>query len=184
MDEKHNYAKEYLEAMVAYAMGGRAAEKMIFNEYTTGASNDIERATLLARKMVCEYGMSEKLGPIAYGNKSEEVFLGKEIHEHKNFSETTQVLIDEEMKKIVQSGMSRAEKILSDNIDILHKLSSYLLEREILDSEEIEAIMRGEDLSPIEKENVEDEKSKESTKKKRKSRKKPAVSPKDVALAN
>jgi cell division protease FtsH len=184
IDEKHNYAKEYLEAMIAYAMGGRAAEKMIFNEYTTGASNDIERATSLARKMVCEYGMSEKLGPIAYGNKSEEVFLGKEIHEHKNFSETTQVLIDEETKKIVQSGMSRAEKILSDNIDILHKLSSYLLEREILDSEEIEAIMRGEDLPPIEKENVEDNKSKESIKKKRKSRKKPAVSPKDVALAN
>lgn len=184
MDEKHNYAKEYLEAMIAYAMGGRAAEKMIFNEYTTGASNDIERATSLARKMVCEYGMSEKLGPIAYGNKSEEVFLGKEIHEHKNFSETTQILIDEEIKKIVQSGMNRAEKILSDNIDILHKLSSYLLEREILDSEEIESIMRGEDLPPLEKENVDNGKSKESIKKKRKSRKKPAVSPKDVALAN
>ena len=184
MDEKHNYAKEYLEAMIAYAMGGRAAEKMIFNEYTTGASNDIERATSLARKMVCEYGMSEKLGPVSYGNKSEEVFLGKEIHEHKNYSETTQIIIDEETKKIVQSGMSRAEKILSDNLDILHKLSSYLLEREILDSEEIEAIMRGEDLLPIEKENVDDDKSKESIKKKRKSRKKPAVSPKDVALAN
>jgi len=184
IDEKHNYAKEYLEAMIAYAMGGRAAEKMIFNEYTTGASNDIERATSLARKMVCEYGMSEKLGPIAYGNKSEEVFLGKEIHEHKNFSEMTQILIDEETKKIVQSGMSRAEKILSDNIDVLHKLSSYLLEREILASEDIEAIMRGEDLPPIEKENIDNDKSKESIKKKRKSRKKPAVSPKDVALAN
>ena len=184
MDEKHNYAKEYLEAMIAYAMGGRAAEKMIFNEYTTGASNDIDRATSLARKMVCEYGMSEKLGPVAYGNKSEEVFLGKEIHEHKNYSETTQIIIDEETKKIVQSGMNRAEKILSDNEEILHKLSSYLLEREILDSGEIEVIMRGEDLPPLEKEKVDEDKSKESLKKKRKSKKKPSVSPKDVALAN
>ena len=184
MDEKHNYAKEYLEAMIAYAMGGRAAEKMIFNEYTTGASNDIDRATSLARKMVCEYGMSEKLGPVAYGNKSEEVFLGKEIHEHKNYSETTQIIIDEETKKIVQSGMNRAEKILSDNEEILHRLSSYLLEREILDSGEIEVIMRGEDLPPLEKEKVDEDKSKESLKKKRKSKKKPSVSPKDVALAN
>ena len=184
MDEKHNYAKEYLEAMIAYAMGGRAAEKMIFNEYTTGASNDIERATSLARKMVCEYGMSEKLGPIAYGNKAEEVFLGKEIHEHKNYSETTQILIDEETRKIVEAGMSKAENILTENIDTLHKLSFYLLDREILDSVEIGKIMKGEELPPIENESVDEEKLKESVKKKKKTKKKSPVSQNDIALAN
>jgi len=88
IDEKHTYSKEYLEAMITYAMGGRAAEKMIFNEYTTGASNDIERATGMARKMVCEFGMSEKLGPIAYGQKQEEIFLGREISQHRDYSES------------------------------------------------------------------------------------------------
>ena len=153
MDEKHTYSKEYLEAMISYAMGGRAAEKLVFNEYTTGASNDIERATSLARKMVCEFGMSEKLGPIAYGNKQEEVFLGKELHEHKNYSETTQILIDDEVKKIVQAGMDRAMKVLTDNADVLHRLSLVLLEREILDSDEIDKVMRGEELPPVEKTN-------------------------------
>jgi cell division protease FtsH len=153
IDEKHTYSKEYLEAMIAYAMGGRAAEKMVFNEYTTGASNDIERATSIARKMVCEYGMSEKLGPITYGNKQEEVFLGKELHEHKNYSETTQILIDDEIKKIVETGMQRAEKILKDNVDSMHKLAEVLLEREILDAEEIELVMQGKELPPMEKEN-------------------------------
>ena len=133
-------------------MGGRAAEKLVFNEYTTGASNDIERATSLARKMVCEFGMSEKLGPITYGNKQEEVFLGKELHEHKNYSETTQILIDDEVKKIVQSGMDRAMKVLSEKLDVLHRLSLILLDREILDSDEIDKVMKGEELPPVEKE--------------------------------
>ncbi len=154
MDEKHTYSKEYLEAMIAYAMGGRAAEKLVFNEYTTGASNDIERATSLARKMVCEFGMSEKLGPITYGNKQEEVFLGKELHEHKNYSETTQILIDDEIKKIVQSGMDRAMKVLTENIDVLHRLSLILLDREILDSDEIDKVMKGIELPPVEKEDT------------------------------
>lgn len=151
MDEKHTYSKEYLEAMIAYAMGGRAAEKLVFNEYTTGASNDIERATSIARRMVCEFGMSEKLGPITYGNKQEEVFLGKELHEHKNYSETTQILIDDEVKKIVQAGMDRAMKVLSDNIEVLHRLSLVLLEREILDSDEIDKVIKDEVLPPVEK---------------------------------
>jgi len=151
MDEKHTYSKEYLEAMITYAMGGRAAEKLVFNEYTTGASNDIERSTSIARKMVCEFGMSEKLGPITYGNKQEEVFLGKELHEHKNYSETTQILIDDEIKKIVNAGMDRAMRILTEHIDELHRLSEVLLEREILDSEEIDKVIRGETLPPVEK---------------------------------
>lgn len=154
MDEKHTYSKEYLEAMIAYAMGGRAAEKLIFNELTTGASNDIERSTSIARKMVCEFGMSEKLGPITYGNKQEEVFLGKELHEHKNYSETTQILIDDEIKKIVNAGMDRAMRILTEHVDELHRLSEVLLEREILDSEEIDKVIRGETLPPVEKNGV------------------------------
>ncbi|MDD5361529.1 MAG: ATP-dependent zinc metalloprotease FtsH [Ignavibacteria bacterium] len=151
MDEKHTYSKEYLEAMITYAMGGRAAEKLVFNEYTTGASNDIERATSIARRMVCEFGMSEKLGPITYGNKQEEVFLGKELHEHKNYSETTQILIDDEIKKIVNAGMDRAMRILVEHLDVLHRLSDVLLEREILDAEEIDKVIRGETLPPVEK---------------------------------
>jgi cell division protease FtsH len=149
MDEKHTYSKEYLEAMITYAMGGRAAEKMVFNEFTTGASNDIERATNIARKMVCEFGMSEKLGPVTYGNKQEEVFLGKELYEHKNYSEETQILIDDEIKKIVQAGMDRAERILNENTDKLHRLAEVLLDREILDSEEIDKVLKGEVLPPI-----------------------------------
>ncbi|HEY3251549.1 MAG TPA: ATP-dependent zinc metalloprotease FtsH [Ignavibacteria bacterium] len=151
IDEKHTYSKEYLEAMIAYAMGGRAAEKLVFNELTTGAGNDIERATALARKMVCEWGMSEKLGPLTFGKKEEEIFLGREIAQHRDYSEQTAIIIDEEVKKIVNSCMDRAEKILNDNINLLHRLSSALLEREILDSEEIEKLIKGEELPPYEK---------------------------------
>jgi cell division protease FtsH len=151
IDEKHTYSKAYLEAIITYALGGRAAEKLIFNEFNTGAGNDIERATLLARKMVCEWGMSEKLGPISYGAKEEEIFLGREIQKHRDFSEKTAIEIDEEIKTIVSAGMAKAEKILTENIDILHKLSLELLEREILDSDEIDKIIRGEELPPFKK---------------------------------
>ena len=153
IDEKHTYSKEYLEAMITYALGGRAAEKITFNQFTTGAGNDIERATNLAHKMVCEWGMSEKLGPLAYGAKEEEIFLGREITRSKNYSETTAVVIDEEVKKIVTKGMERAEKILHDNIDILHRLAAALLEREILDGDEIDKVIRGEELPAVERQN-------------------------------
>jgi len=186
MDEKHTYSKEYLEAMIAYAMGGRAAEKMIFNEYTTGASNDIERATGMARKMVCEFGMSEKLGPIAYGQKQEEVFLGREINQHRDYSESTQIMIDDEIKKIIQAGMDKAERLLGENADKLHKMSSELLEREILDSVEIDMIMRGEELLPFEKVTAKDDVSKngEAQKEKPKKVKDENFAPGDIALAN
>lgn len=151
IDEKHTYSKEYLEAMIAYAMGGRAAEKLIFNQLTTGAGNDIERATALARKMVCEWGMSEKLGPLTFGKKEEEIFLGREISQHRDYSEQTAILIDEEVKKIVNKGMDRADTILKDHTDMLHKISAALLEREILDSEEIDKLIRGEELPPYNK---------------------------------
>jgi len=148
IDEKHTYSKEYLVAMITYALGGRAAEKLIFNQLTTGAGNDIERATEIARKMVCEWGMSDKLGPLAYGAKEEELFLGREITRTRNFSEHTAISIDQEVRKIVTNAMKRSEQILRDNLDTLHSLSNALLEREILDSEEIDKIMRGEELPP------------------------------------
>ena len=153
IDEKHTYSKEYLEAMITYALGGRAAEKLVFNQFTTGAGNDIERATNLAHKMVCEWGMSERLGPLAYGTKEEEIFLGREITRSKNYSESTAIIIDEEVKKIVSNGMQRAEKILTENIDTLHRIANALLEREILDGEEIDKLIRGEELSTVNKKN-------------------------------
>jgi cell division protease FtsH len=149
IDEKHTYSKAYLEAMITYALGGRAAEKIIFGELTTGAGNDIERATDLARKMVCEWGMSEKLGPLSYGQRDEEIFLGRQITRHKNYSEGTASAIDNEIKKIVTTSMKRSEKILNANLDVLHRLAAALLEREILDSSEIDAVIRGEQLPPL-----------------------------------
>jgi cell division protease FtsH len=151
IDEKHTYSKSYLEAIITYALGGRAAEKIIFNHYTTGAGNDIEKATGIARKMVCEWGMSDKLGPLSYGAKEEEIFLGREIQKHRDYSEKTAIEIDGEIQGIVNTAMARAEQILKDNIDLLHKLSRELLEREILDSEEIEKIIKGEELPPLKK---------------------------------
>jgi cell division protease FtsH len=161
VDEKHTYSKEYLETMITYALGGRAAEKLIFNRYTTGAGNDIERATSLARKMVCEWGMSEKLGPLSYGTKEEEIFLGREITRHKDYSEKTAQEIDDEIKRVVMDCMDRAQNILARNIDILNRLSLVLLEREILDSEEIDKIIRGEELPPVKKNGTNDKEKKE-----------------------
>jgi cell division protease FtsH len=151
IDERHTYSKEYLEAMITYALGGRAAEKLIFNSLTTGAADDLEKATTIARKMVCEWGMSERLGPLTYGTKEEEIFLGKEITRHQNYSEQTAILIDEEVKRIVTTCMERAEKILLENIDALHRLAKALLERETLTGDEIDKIIKGEELPALQK---------------------------------
>ena len=133
--------------MIAYAMGGRAAEMLIFQQLTTGAGNDIERATSLARKMVCEWGMSP-LGPLTFGAKQEEIFLGREISQHRDYSEQTAIAIDEAVRDIVTAGMTRADDILRDHKETLDRLSEALLEREILDSEEIDMVIRGEALPP------------------------------------
>jgi len=137
--------------MIAYALGGRAAEMLIFGELTTGAGNDIERATELSRKMVCEWGMSEKLGPLTYGQRDEEIFLGRQITRHKNYSEETAMEIDREIKGVIDRQMKRADTILRENTDTLHRLAQALLEREILDSSEIDSIIRGEQLPPLER---------------------------------
>ena len=146
IDEKHTHSKEYLEARLVYTMGGRVAEKLVFNSLTTGAGNDLERATALARKMVCEWGMSEKLGPLTFGKKQEEIFLGREISQHRDYSEQTAELIDEEVKRIITESEAKATDLLSKNMDRLHRVANALLEREILDAEEIEQLMRGEEL--------------------------------------
>ena len=146
IDEKHNYTKTYCETLMTHMLGGRAAEMIVLNEFSTGAGNDIERATELARKMVCEWGMSPELGPVTFGKKSEEIFLGREIAQHRDYSESTAILIDQEVKRIVQESADRAEKLLRDNEAKLHRLAKALLEREILDGEEIDAVLAGKRL--------------------------------------
>jgi cell division protease FtsH len=143
IDEKHTYSKEYLESSLANLLGGRAAEKIVFNQFTTGAGNDIERATEIARKMVCEWGMSEQLGPVTFGKKEEEIFLGREIAQHRDYSEFTAQQIDKEVQKIVLAAQEKAEKLLRKNIGLLHTLSKSLLEVEILDGEQIDQIIKG-----------------------------------------
>ena len=181
IDEKHTYSKAYIEANIAVLYGGRAAEMLIFSEFNTGASNDIQRATDLARKMVCEWGMSETLGPVNYGKKDEEIFLGREIQKHRDYSERTAVDIDQEVSKIINKGMKRAETILKENIDILHKLSEALLEREILDALEIDSIIKGETLAPFKKQEVQpkNEEIPEHVKKLMEDRNKKETAPKD-----
>ena len=153
VDEKHTYSREYLEAVIAYALGGRAAERIIFNRITTGAGNDIERATDIARKMVCDWGMSDKLGPLKYGQAEQEIFLGRDYGHQKTFSDTTARIIDEEIRHIVEQGAQRAETILREKIEVLHRMAIALLERETLDSGEIDILMEGGELPPFSKEN-------------------------------
>ncbi|UOD33991.1 ATP-dependent zinc metalloprotease FtsH [Deferribacteraceae bacterium V6Fe1] len=155
-DDKYMYTKEYLEGRLAVLMGGRAAEVLIFNRYTTGAGNDIERATDIARNMVCSWGMSEKLGPLAFGKKDEAIFLGKELSTHKNFSEKTAVMIDEEVKAIVTTSYRRAYKILEEHLDVLHAVSKLLLEKETIDGKDIDQIINGVEISEEEVEKKDD----------------------------
>jgi cell division protease FtsH len=141
IDEKHNYDKEYLLNEIAILLGGRTAEEIIFNQASTGASNDIERATDIARKMICEWGMSEKLGPIAFGKKEEQIFLGREFAQHKDYSESTAVTIDGEVRDIITKNHERAREILTQNIDILKDLSLKLIEKESLSGKEIDEVI-------------------------------------------
>ncbi len=144
-DDKHSYTKEHLEAMLAVLMGGRTAEELFLGYITTGAGNDIERATDIARNMVCEWGMSE-LGPLAFGKKEEAIFLGREIAQHRDFSEDTAVQIDKEVKRIVSQSYDRAKKILESNRETLENIAKALLDREVLDANEVKLLMEGKDL--------------------------------------
>lgn len=151
-EERLNLTKQKAHNMIAFLFGGRAAEELIFKDYTTGAGNDIERATEIARRMVCEWGMSEKLGPLAYERREGPVFLGLQQHEARHFSEATAEEIDTEVRKFVTDGHEVALKILKENIDALHRLAQALLDKETIDGSEVDIIMKGGSVADIEKE--------------------------------
>ena len=142
IDDKYTYSKDYLLKALAILLGGRAAEEIALNHTTTGAGNDLERATELARKMVTEWGMSEKLGPLTFGKKVEQIFLGREIAQHKDYSEKTAVDIDEEVKRIILDAYGTAKSLLTENQDLLEMLAKELLEKETLDGSEIDALIQ------------------------------------------
>jgi len=144
IDEKHTYPKDYLLNNITIMMGGRVAEELVLTHQTTGAGNDIERSTEIARKMVCEWGMSDKLGPLAFGQKDEQIFLGREFAQHRDYSEETARLIDSEIRSIVTGSYEKAKNILQQNLAALHQLASALLEKEVLDGNQIDSILRGE----------------------------------------
>jgi cell division protease FtsH len=141
VDEKHTYPRDYLEAKLLFLMGGRVAEKLVFDHMTTGAGNDIQQATELARKMVCNWGMSDKIGPLGFGRRQEHIFLGREIQQPRDYSERTAQLIDDEIKRFVEEAEQKATQLLKDNMDKLHALAKALLEKEILDGSEIDEII-------------------------------------------
>jgi cell division protease FtsH len=146
--DKHTYSRSYWMDQLAVFFGGRVAEQLVFDEMNTGASSDIQRATDIARRMVCEWGMSDKLGPVHYNTKEEHVFLGRELGKAREHSEAIQEHIDEEVKSILDSRYEVAKKIVSENMDTLHALAKAVLEKETLDADDIERIIRGETLSP------------------------------------
>src|SRR5215475_11161848 len=140
-DDKYNYSRDYLMNRITILLGGRAAEEMVLQQQTTGAGDDLEKATEMARKMVCEWGMSEKLGPLTFGKREEHIFLGREVARQQDYSEETAILIDAEVKRIVTDCATRARQLLETNLEKLHALARALLERETLDGEEINRIL-------------------------------------------
>ena len=146
VDDRHTYSKKYLNATIAVLMGGRVAEELVLERLTTGAGNDFERSTEMARKMVCEWGMSEALGPLTFGKQEEQIFLGREISQHRDYSEETARKIDEAVKLIITRAYDTARAILEEKSDALVSIAESLLEREVLDVEQINALVRGESL--------------------------------------
>jgi cell division protease FtsH len=148
IDDRHSYYRDYLQARLAILMGGRVAEEIFLNQLSTGAGNDIERATDMARKMVCEWGMSD-LGPLTFGKKEEQIFLGREIAQHRDYSEDTAIKIDQEVRKLVTAGYSTARQIISENRDTLERIAKALIEREVLDAVELKMLVDGQSLPPV-----------------------------------
>jgi cell division protease FtsH len=143
VDDKHNYTREYLNDWIAILLGGRLAEELTFNSMTTGAGNDLERSTEMARKMVCEYGMSDAMGPLTFGKKEEQIFLGREIAQHQDYSEDTAINIDKEIKKIVTDNYNRARQLIETHRTALTHIADALLAREVLDAEQVRRIVAG-----------------------------------------
>ncbi len=146
-EEKHNFTKEQLDDRIAVCMGGRIAEELTFSQMSTGASNDIEQATEMARKMVCEWGMSETLGPLTYGRKEEAIFLGKEFNRHQDYSEATALKIDTEIRRIVSEQYNRARILIEKHKDALGRIAAALLEHEVLDATQLHQLLAGEPLT-------------------------------------
>jgi cell division protease FtsH len=142
VDEMHNYPREYLLNNLVILFGGRVAEELVLEQVTTGAGNDIEKATDLVRRMVCEWGMSEKLGPMTFGKKEEEIFLGRDFTQKSDYSKNTAIEIDAEIRRIIQESYQRAKDLLTTNLRVLHKVAEKLLEKEVLDGSEIDAIVK------------------------------------------
>ncbi|MGH2571668.1 MAG: ATP-dependent zinc metalloprotease FtsH, partial [bacterium] len=149
VDEKHNFGREYLLGKLAITMGGRAAEEIVFREITNGAKGDIDMATSLARRMVCEWGMSERLGPIALGRPEEEIFLGREIVQNRHVSDDTAEAIDSEVRSLVEGGRKRAHEVLAANRDVLDSLAMALLERETIDEDGVRLLISGSPLPAL-----------------------------------
>jgi cell division protease FtsH len=148
-EERHNHSKKQLEDRLCHAMGGRAAELLVFNHLTTGAANDLEQSTNIARSMVTRFGMSDKLGPLTFGKREDMIFLGKEITSSKDYSEQTAMLIDGEVRGIVERAHELAMRLLRENMDKLHLLANALLERETIDGDQMDRLLRGEKLEPL-----------------------------------
>ncbi len=182
MDERHNYARTYILGRLAILLGGRAAERIIFNELSTGAGNDIERATELARKMVCEWGMSDKLGPLTFGKKNEEIFLGREIATHRDFSENTAQIIDLEVRRIVTEAEKTAESILKTKLDDLKLLSETLLEYEVVDGDDITQLLKERKLKKTKNDKKPATRKAKTEKKPVKRKKEGIAAPSDIAL--
>lgn len=149
MEDSHSWAQDYIETKIITLLAGRAAEQLVFKKLTSGAANDLDRATKLAKKMVCDWGMSEEIGPVHYNNQHEEVFLGREIGQARDHSEKTAQEIDGEVRRILTEANNKATEILDENIELLHRTSKILLEREVLEGEELDMIIRGEELPPL-----------------------------------
>ena len=148
LDDKHTYTKDFLEGRLAILMGGRIAEQMFLDHMTTGAGNDIEQATGMARQMVCEWGMSS-LGPLTFGKKEEQIFLGREIAQHRDYSEATAIRIDAEVGNLVETAYDQAKKIITDHSDVLVRMAEALLEREVLDGDDVRALVEGRELPEV-----------------------------------
>ena len=148
LDDKHTYTKDFLEGRLAILMGGRIAEQMFLDHMTTGAGNDIEQATEMARQMVCEWGMSA-LGPLTFGKKEEQIFLGREIAQHRDYSEATAIRIDAEVTNLVETAHDQAKKIIADHSDVLVRMAEALLEREVLDGDDVRALVEGRELPEV-----------------------------------
>ena len=148
-EDRHGYSRSYLKNNLVVLLGGRVAEELIFDDITTGASNDIERVTRMARKMVCEWGMSEAVGTLSIGETGEEVFIGREWVQNKNFSEDTARLVDSEVKRIVEEAHARCRKLLQDNEETLHRIARALLDRETITGDDLDLLMENKELPPL-----------------------------------